>query len=279
MSYRFRNNDGKQVLLSQALRNINGTMKLNADDVGPSGSTLRKEHTTGADDGIGCLPHISWSHPGLPNIQSYALVCEDLDAAYPDHMHHGIFYNIPPARTTATTDDVEKQAGENTPRLTSTAWKFVTTHGNNSYLVPRPPAGQGTHRYVFTIIALNQPQLEFDRPEKVTKQQFHKALVGKVITWGQWIGTFGVPCLTSMLCADFVSGLGSLAAPEKKALADGKAVAGDEAVADGADGEASAGQASPSRQTDADGRLTTTATATETTIETTIEGQTTPGGH
>ncbi|OJJ84501.1 YbhB/YbcL family Raf kinase inhibitor-like protein [Aspergillus glaucus CBS 516.65] len=186
------NNDGKQILLSPAFRGIESHIKLYADDVGPPGSILRKKHTTDADDG-GRLPHLSWTDANPANVKSYALLCEDLDATYPDHMNHGIFYNIPPARRNVTANDVEKQVGTNTPRLTATSWNFVTTHGSNTYLVPDPPANEATHRYVFTIISLNLTPLKFTRPNKVTKKEFHKAIEGKVISWGQWIGSLAPP--------------------------------------------------------------------------------------
>jgi len=197
MTSLFCNNDGKQILLSPAIRDIECHIKLQADDVGPHGSILRKKHTTDAEDG-GRLPHLSWTHENLANHGSYALICEDLDASYPDHMHHGIFYNIPSARRNATVSDVEKQVGTNSPCLTATSWSYVTTHGKNSYLVPDPPANKTTHRYVFTIIALNQMPLNLTCPKKVTKRQFHKAIEGKVITWGQWIGLFGSFRLAAM---------------------------------------------------------------------------------
>ena len=248
------NNDGKQILLSPAFRGIESHIKLYADDIGPPGSILRKKHTTDADDG-GCLPCLSWTDANPANVKSYALLCEDLDATYPDHMNHGIFYNIPPACRNITVNDVEKQAGTNTPCLTATSWNFVATHGNNSYLVPDPPANEATHRYVFTIISLNLASLNFVRPRKVTKKEFHKAIEGKVISWGQWIGLFGAFRLTGVPYANLcVTGLGSLAPPADKNI-----------TAEGANGQASAGQASAdgeasTDQTDIEGGVTTTAT-------------------
>lgn len=51
------------------------------------------------------------------------------------------------------------------------------------------PYGHGSHRYVYTIVALNA-RLEFPHPEKVTKNDLKRAMLGKVIGWGQWVGTF-----------------------------------------------------------------------------------------
>lgn len=239
------NNDGKQILLSPAFRGIESHIKLQADDVGPHGSILRKKHTTDADDG-GRFPRLSWTHGNLDNHGSYALICEDLDASYPDHMHHGIFYNIPPARRNATVSDVERQDDTNTLCLTATSWNYVTTHGKNSYLVPDPPANEATHRYVFTIIALNLMPLNFTCPKKVTKKQFHKAIEGKVITWGQWIGSLAPPT-------------------DDNATTDGQASAGQVATgqASASAGQATAGQASAGEASTGctgEGGVTTTAT-------------------
>ena len=191
MLYHLHNRD-KPIAESDALRYSEPNIAVRSSDVGPSGSILRREHTVDADDGKGKIPVIAWNPPINAHVDHYALVCEDIDSRIGTVTHHGIFYNIPSARWNANEGDIKRQTGENKPRLTHSAWNYVTTYNTDSYSPISPPRGHGSHRYVFTVLALSQ-RLTFDHPDKVTKMEFHRALSGKVVGWGQWIGVFGRP--------------------------------------------------------------------------------------
>lgn len=191
MLYQLHHRD-KPIAESDVLCNFEPNKAVRSTDVGPSGSILRREHTVDADDGKGKIPVISWQPPANLHVDHYALVCEDIDSRIGTVTHHGIFYNIPSARWNAKEGDIIRQAGKNQPRLTDSAWNYVTTYNTDSYSPISPPRGHGSHRYVFTVLALSE-RLRFDNPDKVTKMEFHRALSGKVVGWGQWVGVFGRP--------------------------------------------------------------------------------------
>lgn len=180
-----------QFIQCEAFHNVQTGVRLNAADIGPTGSDLQRRNTTLAENGQGRLPYLIWTQPNIDGLDYWALVCEDLDASCHKEMHHGIFFNIPSARCTATQSDIKEQEGPNTPRLTASAWNYITTRsGNSSYVVPTPPRS-GAHRYVFTIVALNR-RFNFDtrNAHKLTKGQFQQEIRGHVLAYGQWEGVY-----------------------------------------------------------------------------------------
>lgn len=191
--YRVRGHDSKQIIRSAAFRDLpEPNMTLEAPECGPTGSVLLDFHTCLAEDSKGRFPELRWTSPPQGDVKEYVLICEDIDLPIPRLViHHGLFYGIPPTITTATYADIKqkKDAGE---RLTRSNWKYVPNLTGNSYIGPAPPLGHGLHRYVFTIIALNEP-LQFAQVEQVSKQMIKEAMVGKVIGWGQWVGLWERP--------------------------------------------------------------------------------------
>lgn len=180
-----------QFIQCEAFNNVQTAVRLNAADIGPTGSDLQRRNTTLAENGQGRLPYMVWTQPNIDGLDYWALICEDLDASCRKEMHHGIFFNIPSARCTATQSDIKEQEGPNTPRLTASAWNYITTRsGNSSYVVPTPPRS-GAHRYVFTIVALNR-RFNFDtrNAHKLTKGQFQQEIRGHVLAYGQWEGVY-----------------------------------------------------------------------------------------
>jgi hypothetical protein len=57
---------------------------------------------------------------------------------------------------------------------TEAFWHYVPNLMNESYV--GLPLGHGSHRYVFTVIALDSP-LQFEHPEKVTKKDIQNAMI------------------------------------------------------------------------------------------------------
>jgi len=76
------------------------------------------------------------------NARSLTLIMEDLDAPR-GIFDHWLLYNIPAA---------DKGIGAGAPPVQALAGK--NTVGNTSYVPPQPPPGK-THRYVFTLYALD----------------------------------------------------------------------------------------------------------------------------
>ncbi|KAL5002981.1 phosphatidylethanolamine-binding protein [Aspergillus recurvatus] len=191
--YHIRGHDSRQIVNHRAFRHYpEPNIILEAPECGQSGSHLLPNHTCLDDGKVGKIPELRWRPPSHLDVREYVLVCEDLDAPIPfSIITHGLFFGIPPTTTEAFPDDIEQDrncAG----RLTLAGWGYVPNMLGTPYIGAAAPLGHGIHRYVYTIIALNEP-LHFDRPDKVTKRQVKKALADKVIGWGQWTGHFERP--------------------------------------------------------------------------------------
>ncbi|KAL2868052.1 YbhB/YbcL family Raf kinase inhibitor-like protein [Aspergillus lucknowensis] len=191
--YRIRGHDSRQIINSAAFKeHPEANMILESPECGHSGSPLLPDHTCLAEDKVGKLPELRWQAPLDLDVKQYALICEDLDVPIPFCIiTHGLFYGIPPTVRRVFHDDIE-QDKNSTGCLTISGWGFVPNIMGKPYIGAAAPLGHGVHRYVYTIIALNEP-LHFDRPDKVSKAQIKKALIGKVIGWGQWVGHFERP--------------------------------------------------------------------------------------
>ncbi|KAL4938121.1 hypothetical protein BDV06DRAFT_201650 [Aspergillus oleicola] len=191
--YRIRGHDSRQIINHVAFKDHpEPNMILEAPECGRSGSHMLSNHTCLADDKVGKIPELRWRTPAHLDVKQYVLICEDLDAPIPFYIvTHGLFFGIPPTTTEAYPDDIEEDkncAGH----LTLAGWGFVPTMMGSSYIGAAAPLGHGAHRYIYTIIALNEP-LYFDRPDKVRKSHVKQAMIGKVIGWGQWTGHFERP--------------------------------------------------------------------------------------
>ncbi|KAL4885185.1 phosphatidylethanolamine-binding protein [Aspergillus karnatakaensis] len=191
--YRIRGHDSRQIINSIAFRDSREpNIILEAPECGRTGSPLLPSHTCLADDGDGKIPELRWRVPQDLDAKQYVLACEDLDAPLPFWVNNnGLFFGIPPSVTELYHDDTEQDT-KCTGRLTLAGWGFVPNYKGVTYTGAAAPLGHGTHRYVFTIIALDET-LQLDRPDKATKSQIKKAMIGKVIGWGQWIGHFERP--------------------------------------------------------------------------------------
>lgn len=191
--YLIRGHDSRQFTNCRAFKYCRApNMTLESSECGSTGSSMLDYHTFLDEDGVGKFPELRWAPP-IGEVKEYVLVCEDLDLPIPCLViHHGLFFHIPPTTTTACHADVVKQEGNLNAHVTNSGWMYITNLRGSSYIGPAPPLGHGSHRYVFTIVALNKP-LDFSSHEKITKDQIKEVMVGKVIGWGQWTGVFQRP--------------------------------------------------------------------------------------
>lgn len=102
-----------------------------------------------ASDGEDISPPLNWS--GAPEgTHAFALVCEDLDATDENHPFiHWIVYGIS-SRSSVLPEGLAPVAEIGAP---ISAYQGRNSFGNLGYGGPQPPSG--THRYVFTLYALD----------------------------------------------------------------------------------------------------------------------------
>lgn len=115
-------------------------------------------------------PQLSWT--GKPaGTQSYAVLCYDPDAPGGDFTHW-ILFNVP-AATTSLAEGMPKGA-----TLDGGMEQGVNDFGDTGYDGPQPPVGDGPHRYVFLIYALDTT-LPSDAGQ--SRMDFDTALSGHVL--------------------------------------------------------------------------------------------------
>jgi Raf kinase inhibitor-like YbhB/YbcL family protein len=128
-------------------------------------------------DGEDVSPPLAWSEPPA-GTQSFALICDDLDAPAGIWVHW-ILYNIPgEARALPEAVPAEIKLADG------------SMHGKNSwqrmsYGGPCPPSG--THRYVFRLYALD---MLLDLPAGASKEQLTQAMKGHILGQAETMGTY-----------------------------------------------------------------------------------------
>ncbi len=127
-------------------------------------------------NGTDISPPLAFS--GIPEgTQSIALICDDPDAG--GTFTHWVLFNLP-ASTTALSENVPA-----TDTLASGAIHGMNDFGYNAYGGPCPPSG--THRYYFTVYALD---IELNLTAGATKSQVVSAMTGHILAQGQLMGRY-----------------------------------------------------------------------------------------
>jgi Raf kinase inhibitor-like YbhB/YbcL family protein len=138
------------------------------------GEPIPPQHTCDGDD---LSPPLGWTDPPS-GTQSFALICDDLDAPGGIWVHW-VLYNLPAGArelTEAVPADADLPDG--------------SRHGENSwrrlgYGGPCPPSG--THRYVFTLYALDTA---LDLAAGASKEQLLQAMADHTLTQTELMGTY-----------------------------------------------------------------------------------------
>lgn len=129
------------------------------------GAMLPTQYTCDGDD---ISPPLAWSAvPG--QTQSIAVLCEDPDAAHGTFYHWGV-YNLDPGT---------RMLDEGVPPTQGVQTVNDATH-TPGYAGACPPGGQ-THRYIFTVYALDRPLV---LPEDSTVKQLKQVVQEHVLAQG-----------------------------------------------------------------------------------------------
>ncbi len=139
----------------------------------PDGSEIPAKYTGQQ----GTSPQLSWT--GAPaGTMSYVLIMHDVDAAFPagnlgTDISHWVVWNIP-SSTTMIPEGGPLPTGANQYSLRGP-----------QYMGPAPPAGHPYHHYIFQVYALNST---LDVPAGATRADVEKAMEGKIVARGAYVG-------------------------------------------------------------------------------------------
>lgn len=131
--------------------------------------------------GRGISPALAWGEPPA-GTQSFALIMEDIDAPGGVWVHW-LLYNIPP-ETRSLAEDLPV-TGKNVPEGQGSPFVGKNSWGEIGYGGPCPPGG--THRYVFTLYALDEMT---GLLPGANKGELLKGMEGHILAQGELMGTF-----------------------------------------------------------------------------------------
>ena len=128
-------------------------------------------------EGRDISPPLAWAEPPT-GTKSFALISDDPDAPGKTWVHW-VVYNLPPStRELPAAFAAEQQRPDGTQQ-------GMTDFGRIGYGGPCPPSG--THRYFFTLYALDTP---VSLPPGATKAHIAAAMKGHILAQAQLMGTY-----------------------------------------------------------------------------------------
>jgi Raf kinase inhibitor-like YbhB/YbcL family protein len=134
-------------------------------------------------EGRNVSPPLEWTD--VPKgCKSFALICEDPDAPGQENPFvHWLIYNI---------NDKVTSLPENLIKMGEITYPFEATQGTNSfgeigYGGPMPPPGDGPHRYVFLLYALDSVEFLPPGTDKLTLQ---KHIETRALATAELIGVY-----------------------------------------------------------------------------------------
>ena len=164
------------------------SLEVTSPECGASNSNMLSKH---GKDGGNQIPAISWEPPiSATEVKEYMLIVEDPDAPLPIPIAHGLYYAIPADVRSVDVSSLESVGEQNANELKG-GFRFGQNRMGNVYGGPRPVLGHGPHRYFYQVIALSEKvdQQGF-AAAKPTREELAKAIEGKVLAWGMWVGVF-----------------------------------------------------------------------------------------
>ena len=153
----------------------------------PNNTIFNSFGCTGGDQS----PQLSWT-AGPAGTVSYAVTIFDPNAPTNVGFWHWLVYNIPAGTTSlpANIPVTGAAGGAGSGALPAGALQAMDDYGIQGYGGPCPPAGGGTHNYIFTVTALSA-MITGLTPSTTDAALLQFNMDGIILARGQVVGTFG----------------------------------------------------------------------------------------
>ncbi|MDX6689898.1 MAG: hypothetical protein QOG15_1355 [Solirubrobacteraceae bacterium] len=126
------------------------TFSVESTDI-EDGAAQDARHAHPSAGGENVSPQLSWS--GFPeDTEGFAVTCYDPDAPTGSGFWHWVLFNLPASTT-------ELPSGASPDGLPEGAVEARNDYGEMGYGGAAPPEGDGPHRYVYTVHALDTDEL------------------------------------------------------------------------------------------------------------------------
>ncbi len=147
-----------------------------------AGAPIDKRHVFAGCGGENESPQLSWT--GAPSeTKSYAITCFDPDAPTGSGYWHWLAFDIPASVTSLAAGD---GSGDSPARGKSAR----NDYGFSSYGGPCPPKGDGDHRYIFTVHALDVESIK-GASQDTSGASLNFMMRGHVLATGSMEARFG----------------------------------------------------------------------------------------
>ena len=171
---------GKAITILKVQPYEGASVVLTSDGVDLEGR-LDPVHAQAGDD---TSPPLVWTQ--VPDAQSYALVVEDPDAPHDEPVLHWVMWDIPAELSGLP---VGVPVGAHSTAV-ATAIQGRNPRGDYGYMGPKPPKGDGPHRYYFQLFAVGK---RLGLPADTTLDELTSALKGSTVASTQLVATFETP--------------------------------------------------------------------------------------
>lgn len=137
------------------------------------GEAIPVKHTC---DGANEAPQLQWQ--GAPEAQSFVLIVDDPDA--PGGLFtHWVLFDIPGS---------QRELPEGMSNVGAIGTPGTNDFTRTGYGGPCPPRGNGAHRYVFTLSALDIPTLQL--PPEASRRDVEEMIKGHIVGQARLTGRY-----------------------------------------------------------------------------------------
>jgi Raf kinase inhibitor-like YbhB/YbcL family protein len=175
-----KSSSGEPIVIQRVRPRESGRLVLSSEAIGLD-ARIGDAYSAYHDD---MSPPVMWTR--MPEAESYALIVEDPDAPAARPFLHWAIWNIP-GKLGGLPGNVPKNAKPEGVEGLDGAVQGLNGRGQPGYMGPRPPAGDGPHRYHFQLFALDR---RLDLPSTAPLEELVQVLKADAIASCELIGTY-----------------------------------------------------------------------------------------